>query len=433
VKSGEAWSAGRFGATLGIVFLLAFGWRLLAANRFVGLASAPDLNAQPDQGDYEEAAARLAAGDGYALAAGPTYLRPPGTSAAIAMAYRVAGRSYLAARVWFCFLSATTCVLLGMLAGRLFDRTTGIVAASLLAATPAHWYYALHLVSELPYSLLITAAVAVSVAAWRAERDTDRLTGAIGTGVLYAAAALVRPQAVFALPSVVILFLASRPETRRRSWRFLLVALLAFAVVTGAWVVRNARVVGHPTFAGLGSLTFWGAHNEQVLADPSLCGSWVSVKELLRAAGISRPADEGQLVELAWRQGVAFVRANAADLPRLEVCKLRHLGAVFLVTPNAAARVAFAAAWLFTAPLALAGVLVAWRRNRAETALALVPIVALLAAALVFYGSIRFRHSTEPLLVLFAARGLTALRRGAGGSDRSHRNDAAGVVISRQA
>jgi hypothetical protein len=116
------------------------------------------------------------------------------------------------------------------------------------------------------------------------------------------------------------------------------------------------------------------------------------------------------LAGLAWRQGASFVRAHAGDLPRLEACKLRQLGAVFLETPNAAARVAFAAAWLFTAPLALAGVVLAWRRNRVETALALVPIFALLVAALVFYGSIRFRHSTEPLLVLFAARGLTALR-----------------------
>jgi 4-amino-4-deoxy-L-arabinose transferase-like glycosyltransferase len=328
------------------------------------------------------------------------------------VAYWVAGRSYLAARVWFCFLSAATCVLLGLLGARLFGRATGILAAGLLAATPAHWYYALHLVSELPYSLLITAAVVASVAAWQAERDSARLAGAIGGGVLYAAAALVRPQAIFAVPSAVLLFLAASPETRRRSGRFLVVALLAFATVTGAWVVRNARVVGHPTFAGIGSLTFWGAHNERVLTDPALCGSWLSVRELLQGAGIARPADEGQLVTLAWQQGAAFVRAHAADLPRLEVCKLRQLSAVFLDTPNPAARIAFAAAWLFTAPLALAGLVAAWRRNRAEASLALVPLLALLLAALVFYGSIRFRHSTEPLLVLFAARGLTALRRG---------------------
>lgn len=412
MTTNNPWSRGRFWTALGAVFLLAFGWRLWATERFVGLGSPPDLNAQPDQRDYDEAAARLAAGDGYARVSGPTYVRPPGTSVAIAVAYWAAGRSYLAARVWFCFLSAATCGLLGLLGARLFDRVTGIVAGGLLAATPAHWYYALHLVSELPFCLLIVAAVATSVAAWRAERDSARLAGAIGTGLLYAAAALVRPQAIFAVPPAVILFLVANPETRRRSWRFLVVALLAFAVVTGAWVLRNARVVGHPTFAGIGSLTFWGAHNERVLTDPALCGSWVSVSELLQGAGIPRPADEGQLVALAWRESAAFVRAHAGDLPRLEVCKLRQLGAVVLDSPNVAARIAFAAAWLFTAPLALAGVVAAWRRNRVEASLALLPILALLLAALVFYGSIRFRHSTEPLLVLFAARGLTELRRG---------------------
>jgi len=409
----ELWTRRRFRLALGAIFVLALAVRLVAASRFVGLASPPDLYAQPDQLDYEEAAYHLASGGGYALSTGPTYMRAPGTSAAIAAAYLVAGRSYAAARVWFAFLSALTCVALGLLAARLFGKPTGLLAASLLAVTPAHWYYAMHLVSEAPYALAITAAVAVTLATWRAERSAVWWWGAIGSGVLYAAAALVRPQAGFALPLAWSMLLFAGPEVRRRAATYLLAATLAFAAVAGAWTARNARVVGHTSFAGLGAVALWGANNERALADPALCGSWVSMRELLPSAGIARPADEGRLAELAWRQARQFLRAHARELPRLEACKLGQLGAVFLETPNVPARIAFAAAWLFTGPLALIGLLVVWRQDRGATGIALLPLLALIVAALVFYGSIRFRHSTEPILVLFAARGSTAvLRRG---------------------
>ena len=427
------WTRRRFRLALGAIFVLALAVRLLAASRFVGLASPPDLNAQPDQLDYEEAAYHLASGDGYALSTGPTYLRAPGTSAAIAAAYLVAGRCYSAARIWFAFLSALTCVVLGFLATQLFGRSTGLLAAGLLAVTPAHWYYALHLVSELPYALAITAAVAMTLATWRAEQGAVRWWGAIGSGVLYAAAAMVRPQAGFALPLAWSMLLLAGPEVRRRASTYLLAATLAFAAIGGAWTARNARVVGRPSFAGLGAVALWGANNERALADPSLCGSWVSLRELLPSAGIARPADEGRLAELSWRQARQFLRAHARELPRLEVCKLRRLGELFVDTPNTPARIAFAAAWLFTGPLALIGLLVAWRQDRGATGVALLPLLALVLAVLVFYGSIRFRHSTEPILVLFAARGCTALLGVARRSDGGHRTRCKGVVTSKQA
>jgi hypothetical protein len=86
-----------------------------------------------------------------------------------------------------------------------------------------------------------------------------------------------------------------------------------------------------------------------------------------------------------------------------------RLFAVFLDTPNRVARWAFALAWLVTAPLAAYGAVVAWRQDRVAAVAALLPLLALFATVLLFYGSIRFRHSSEPLLVLFAARGLTAM------------------------
>jgi 4-amino-4-deoxy-L-arabinose transferase-like glycosyltransferase len=401
-----------FARALGVVVLAAFLIRLGAAAVFQGLDSPPDPGANPDQVYFENAAQQLAAGNGYALREGePTYLRPPGTSAALAMVYALAGRSRLAGRVWFCLLSAATCAVLGWTARRFFGARTGLAAAAMLALTPAHWYYAQHFVSEVPYALLVTAAAALAWEVVTQETGRRRIVHGAAAGLLFAAAAMVRPQAGLVVPVAWIVWLLAPGAARRRVLPGVVVATLMFAGATGAWVARNARVLDRPTFAALGGPTFWGAHNERVLGDPALCGSWTSVRALppLSSAGLEFPRDEARLAEISWRQGLGFVRSHWRDMPRLEACKLRRLMAVVLDTPNRPARWAFAAAWLLTAPLAVIGLAAAWKEERAAALAGLLPLLALLAAALIFYGSIRFRHSSEPLLVLFAARGLTAL------------------------
>src|SRR5690606_5429465 len=87
-------------------------------------------------------------------------------------------------------------------------------------------------------------------------------------GVALGVAALTRPQALLVLPPAWLLAVAAGSAERRRSVPRLLVLSVAFALVVGVWVGRNAATMGKSTLSSVGGCTFWGAHNELVLADP---------------------------------------------------------------------------------------------------------------------------------------------------------------------
>src|SRR5207244_3838102 len=107
--------------------------------------ASPKGEANPDQLEYEAFAYEISQGQGFVLETGePSACRPPGTSFVLAPVYVLFGRSYLAARVWFCLLSAACCPVAGWIAHRLLGAWTGLLAATWLALYPGHAYYAIH-------------------------------------------------------------------------------------------------------------------------------------------------------------------------------------------------------------------------------------------------------------------------------------------------
>jgi hypothetical protein len=111
----------------------------------------------------------------------------------------------------------------------------------------------------------------------------------------------------------------------------------------------------------------------------------------------------------AWRYGLDFLRSHPGDVPHLLTMKVvRHFSA-FPHTDNRAVRWSLALAWLATAPLLLAGGVLALRRRIGALLLVLLPCVSTLLTALVFYGSIRFRDADVALFVIPAAAAFTAL------------------------
>jgi hypothetical protein len=212
---------------------------------------------------------------------------------------------------------------------------------------------------------------------------------------------------LLAVPIAWGLWLAVGTQARRHLAVALFAGSLGAVAVAGAWVTRNAVVFGEPRLAAIAGGTFLGAHNERVLADPTLCGSWVSTRAW--TGDLRLPRDEAVYHARGWAIGLDFVRRHRRSLPRLELCKLERLLALRLATPNRLQAMAFAGAWLLVGPLALIGLVSGWRRDRVGTLTAALPLFALLATTLLFYGAIRFRHSSEPILVLFAAQGVAAL------------------------
>jgi len=388
---------------LALVFCGALGLRIGTAAAFEGLASAPSFSAQPDQLDYENLAARLASGEGYTLESGePTAHRPPGTSLSLLPAYMVFGRSFAAGRIWFCLLSAMTCLAVASLGTAAFGRVVGLVAAAWLAAYPGHFYYPLHFVSEVPFALYVACGAAASCRAVDQERRAGMWASI--AGVFWALAFLTRPQIVLLLPLVVVLvpFISRRaPNTVRP----IVVHVLVCGAVIAPWIARNAIVMGRPTLSTVGGYTFWGAHNDRVLSDPALRGMWVRTSDLVDAAHPLSGSELERETE-AWRYGCDFVKRHVAAMPALVAMKLVRFASPFEATPNRAVFWAFALGWIATAPFILIG---AWRVFRQDPSTALVlllPLVATMLSVVMFYGSIRFRDASAPLLTVLAARGL---------------------------
>jgi 4-amino-4-deoxy-L-arabinose transferase-like glycosyltransferase len=386
---------------VGLAFVLALVLRLgLVLSQ--GIDAPPKFSAQPDQIDYERLAWSMSTGAGYSTAPGhPTAGRPPGTSLTLLPVYFVFGHSFAAGRLWFCLLSALTCVCAAWLASQCFGAQAGVIAAFWLAVYPGHLYYPLHFVSEVPYALWLTLACAVTMRALTGSTGTTRL--ALLAGAIWGLAVLTRPQVVLIVPIAVVLAVASRIDRTR----LLSLASMVFAcgLVLAPWVVRNALVIGAPTLSTVGGATFWGANNERVLNDPDLRGLWIQPTDL-PSGEYPLEGSELEKEHAAWTYGRQFLVRHWPGVPGLVAMKLGRLISPFEPTDNTAAYWAFALAWLLTAPWTIAGLFLVLRDRGLAAAVLLTPLLATLATAVVFYGSIRFRDSVIPLLVVLAARAM---------------------------
>lgn len=386
-----------------LVFVVALVLRVAEASVFQGLGAPPSFSAQPDQIDYEQLAYRMSIGVGYTNADGvATAHRPPGTSLTLLPVYWMAGRSFAWGRIWFCTLSALTCVGAGWLGTLCFGPLVGLVAATWLAFYPGHFYYPMHFVSEVPFALWLVLACALTIVSL--QRRTRAGIIDVLAGVCWALATFARPQMIFIAPLAVVLILL-RWRTLRPFASRAAVQLCAMVLVVTPWVVRNAVVTGKPTLSTVGAYTFWGAHNEKALESPELRGSWVRTSDLVDAAH-PFTGSEIEREAAAWKYGIAFVTSHWSDMPGLVLAKLSRLVSPFEATPNRPVYWAFAIGWLLTAPWFVIGVVLALRRHPASAVVLLLALLPTVVTALVFYGSLRFRDSAAPILVVFAAYGL---------------------------
>ena len=379
------------------VFLLALVVRLVPTAVFVGLSAPPDGEAQPDQLDYELFAYQMAAGNGYSRSAGqPSAERAPGTSFALLPAYWLMGRNFAAGRVWFCVLSALTCVATAALGRQMFGAGVGLLAALGLAIFPNHWYYAMHFLSEGPFSLCIVLAVSMTLFALR-RGGTWRYAFA---GLLWGAAALIRPNILAGMPVLAALpLLVGRQHMLPRA-AGLVVMAAGFAGVVCPWIVRNYVVLGHATTTTIGGQTFWGSHNELVLEREP--GGWI-VPTMLTNEQHPWQGNEFVRSKLAWDYGLDFVRSHKAQLPYLEAMKLYRLATPFSGTSNKMVFWAFAIGWIVAGPLAAYGYAASAKHNWDAWVIASSLIVGTIITALVFYGLDRFRDVLAPIYLIYAA------------------------------
>ena len=383
------------------ITLVALGLRLGMTAAFVGLDSPPDLSASPDQGEYDRILQQMVAGHGYAKAPGePTARRAPGLIFSLYPVYALTDGSYAAVRLQIALMSASTCLLVGLLSAMLFGQRTGVIAAALLAIYPGHAYYGMHLLSEGPFGFYFALALLLTVLAMR----RSGLGWYAGAGVVWGMAVLTKPQFVLLGPLAGLVVLGY--AAWRWQWRpiaAVAVCGLAGAMLVGPWIVRNAVVLDAPGMSTIGGYTLWAGNNSVGYDDPAWRGRGLPTSQIEQAMGVRLPEGEAASDARAKQYAQQFMAEHRADMPELIGWKLYRLVTPFQPSDNRAVYWAEAVSWIALAPLLVVGWWIGLCRVPRETLLMLGPIVITVAVTVMYMAIIRYRNAVLPALVPFAA------------------------------
>jgi tetratricopeptide (TPR) repeat protein len=355
----------------------------------------------------------------------------------LALVYAVTGDgdgSLLAVRLLQAMLGAATVVLLAVLAGRLFDRTSG-QAAGVLASLygPAIFYVPLLLKSTLTL-LALTGAVLLLAPAGRPS--AGRMLGA---GFLFGVSALLQENLILLVPFAALwLLLPEGGEARPRRTRLAAAGALALGTVLGLapatllnvlaggeavltssqggmnFFIGNAR--GAPgTYTGLSA----GSQSpESQREDARRMAAGFATRERSRPVA-PEELTPGDVSALFWRESFRQIRADPAAWGRLLLRKSRLFWNAHEI-PDAegydvyrglAGPLTFL--WMgfgIVAPLGLAGLVLSWKdgHRRGATFLGLL-LLGLCLSVVLFFVFGRYRLPAVVLLIPPAGHALAAV------------------------
>jgi hypothetical protein len=386
----------------------------------------------------------------------PEVLRTPGYPMFVAAMYRLFGVNQLAVVIPQAALCAVIAVLVYALARRIVPESTARFSGFAVALYPPIPYFAALVMTEVWTTVMLTAAMALTLRAVQTERVRDYVLA----GAMCAFTALCRPVFVllpFALAGIGVLLALWQ---RQQPWRRWIAFIAAGAIVFSPWFAYNYHYFHQITISpagGIGRATWegswqavWPGETQAKLtdiADTSADRATLDRRVSTLAADLQRPVapmltyvHQWQDIRRIWttptesqeradaridadreygRVGVENIRANpiawltrrltvgqfvlwAADLP----IRYRDI--------NTTPRKVVYAMWLTDAAidvLALFGVVVLLRRVRVEAAL-------LLATPLLYVAAVHFpllteaRQSlpTKPIVVMLAVVAISAWR-----------------------
>ena len=388
-----------------------------------------DTFLQIDGGDYRDIARNLAHGDGFSISyyrwfeAVPDppepihadLYRPPLVPLLGSLLFHLPGDWMVWARCSCVLLGVLLVGLLYLVGTKLFDRATGILAASVFALYPYAIYYSSHWSTETPFALAIL--LGVLFLSW--FLTNRRLLWVFLAGAVTGLACLARPTGL-ALFGAFGLWLASGRRVPRRGAALLLFSLGCLVIVT-PWAARNYSVTRI-----VNPLTFFGPYNVWLGMNERMC-------EMYRAGESSQFAqsmdaldrrdlrdriqflEQEQVFEIretnrfwlgeAWR----FAQENPGKASRILLGRFLHF---WRVHPNRAtvSRTIFWLSVLSVGPLMILALLALIRTRESRNPLVLIPVLAGLLAGLPFVFHLRFRFPVfDPYLILLAAWGVRHL------------------------
>jgi 4-amino-4-deoxy-L-arabinose transferase-like glycosyltransferase len=369
---------------------------------------------------YELVAGTIASGDGFVNPGAfygqgivvPTAFRPPLYPAFLAVVTETVGSTRQTFQVAGCVVGTVTIVLIGLLGRRLGGPAVGLCAAALAAVYPVLLAVDASVMSE---NLQVPLVTGLLLVLYRAIRQPG-LAWWVLVGLIAGACALNRGEGVVLVLLVVVpaaLLLPRASGLRRVALAAL--ALGAFAVVVGPWILRNEARLGEPTLATLDAGTAVAGTNCPPTYNGPNLGFW-EVTCTVRPDQDS--LDEVELNRRLQRDGVRYMLDHIERVPVVVAVRVLRLWGLY--DPIDQSRLEAeesrnfrwqVLSWCVFAPLALLavyGVVVLHRRRVPLLPLLAVPAAVTVTAALT-YGKQRFRVSAEPVVLVAASVALVDL------------------------
>lgn len=352
-----------------------------------------------DEAIYLDAARHLLAGDGY----GAGYANVPGQPLLLAVLAAPWPTSIALVRVAHAFLVGSLGVLLLHALGvRTVGRTATRAALVLYAVDPLLVVAGGLLYPEAAAAVILAGALLATVVATR----TDRLASSATSGVLLGAVVLLRPVALVLGPLLIAWLVAFGPRAGARRAAHGLVIALACTAVVAPWLLGNLRTEG----AALPS-TFRGMEHAPVAADD-----------------IARDGLATSIVRKAWIDPLALASHAATELAhfwelyptRLATDVADHRATMHAADPRLPTDSSFRPGLRDTVSmiasgieltLALAGMVLGWRRHRVAVALLAGAALAYGLGYALFVAKLRYRITVLPEVFLLAGLAVAALRR----------------------
>ena len=409
---GRFWPAIAGAALLALVVRLAYLAQLQGSPLLSGLMG--------DSRQYDAWAQQIAGGDWIGT---QVFYQAPLYPYGLAVVFALAGHSLGLVRVIQAVLGAASCVLLGLAGRRFFSDRAGVIAALLLAVYPPAFFFD-GLIQKSSLDIFLITLLLALTGEFTARRHWTWLAA---MGLVAAAFMLNRENARVLIPAIgAWLWIGFRdvPVRRRAAWVAVFIgASLAVLLPVG---YRNYQVGGEflvstsqlgPNFY-IGNNPHASGTYEPLVPER---GDTIFEREdatRLASAAAGRALSAGEVSDYWLSLSFAYIRTQPMHW-------LGLMGKKVLLTLNAAelpdtesieayagdSRILRALLWLnfgVMLPLAVFGVWVAragWRRQ-----LILYGMFASLAMTVaIFYVVARYRHPLVPIVLLFAAAGLSGL------------------------
>ena len=217
-----------------------------------------DQSQWEDEWNYHSMAKHFVAGNGYSIdGETPTRLRTPGYPTYLGIFYWIFGVNPQIALYMQAVIGSFNVLFVYLIASRVFDTRTGLLAASITATYPALAYYDIRLLREGLTALLITATIALLIVPNDNRSNQKR---PLLLGALLACASITRPETLL-LAAPIAYFMLRPLRPLKKLWRPILLFSLPILLLWIPWTVRNYNYFGtiSPVRHGLGSVLWFGS------------------------------------------------------------------------------------------------------------------------------------------------------------------------------